>query len=173
MSGPSPLTLPQVIEFLRATMGTLRAEAGALGPDAMRWHPAGGEWCLNEVLGHIIEAEERGFAGRIRDILAGKEIVTWDQEQVARERKDCERDGLGLLRELEEMREHNTIMVAGLSGEKLRKTGVHPDVGEHSVTDLLHEWVHHDRAHVKQALSIVQAYVWPNMGNTQRFSEID
>lgn len=34
------------------------------------WHPAEGEWCVNEVLGHLIEAEARGFAGRIRQILA-------------------------------------------------------------------------------------------------------
>lgn len=38
------------------------------------------------------------------------------------------------------------------------------------VRDLLQEWVHHDRNHVRQALANVQAYVWPAMGNTQRFS---
>lgn len=173
MTTPPTLTLPQVVEFLRATLGTLRAEAGGLGVDGMRWHAAEGEWCLNEVIGHIIEAEERGFAGRIRDILAGKELVTWDQEQVARERKDCERDGLELLRELEDIREHSAILVGSLSEEKLHKSGMHPDVGELRVVDLLHEWVKHDRSHVKQALSIVQDYVWPNMGNAQKFSEID
>jgi hypothetical protein len=57
--------------------------------------------------------------------------------------------------------------------EQLRLAGEHPDVGELRVADLLHEWVHHDRAHLKQLLTNVQAYVWPNMGNAQKFSEID
>lgn len=31
--------------------------------------------------------------------------------------------------------------------------------------------VHHDRNHIKQMLTTVQARVWPYMGNTQRFSD--
>ena len=167
------LTLPQVAEFLRATMATLRAEAGALDNEGLRWHPAPGEWCVNEVVGHIIEAEERGFAGQIRKIIAERELQTWDQEAVSRERKDCDRDGMALIDELEEIREQSAELVERLTPDQLRLSGQHPDVGELRVIDLLHEWVHHDRAHVKQALSNVQARVWPHMGNAQRFSEIE
>jgi len=38
------------------------------------------------------------------------------------------------------------------------------------VEDLLQEWVHHDRNHIKQILSNVQAWAWPHMGNSQKFS---
>jgi len=41
------------------------------------------------------------------------------------------------------------------------------------VGDLLHEWVHHDRNHTKQLLSVAQARVWPSMGNARKFAEID
>jgi len=43
-------------------------------------------------------------------------------------------------------------------------------VGELTVADLLQEWVFHDRNHLKQILSNVQAYVWPHMGNAQKFT---
>jgi hypothetical protein len=43
-------------------------------------------------------------------------------------------------------------------------------VGHLRIGDLLHEWVHHDRNHHKQMLANVQAFVWPHMGNAQRFS---
>ena len=171
MTQDTPLTLPQVAEFLRATMATLRAEAGGLDNEGLRWHPAPGEWCVNEVVGHMIEAEERGFAGQIRKVIAGRELQTWDPEAVARERKDCDRDGMALIDELEEIREQSAELVERLTPDQLRLSGQHPDVGELRVIDLLHEWVHHDRAHVKQALSNVQARVWPHMGNAQRFSE--
>lgn len=39
-----------------------------------------------------------------------------------------------------------------------------------SVEDLLHEWVHHDGNHLRQAIGNVQAYVWPNIGNARRFT---
>src|SRR3990167_8939810 len=96
----SPILTPaRAAALLRASIATLRAEAAALGPDGLRWHPAPGEWCANEVVGHIIEAERRGFAGRIQLILEqpGRKLESWDPEQVARERRDCERDGRELI----------------------------------------------------------------------------
>jgi hypothetical protein len=52
----------------------------------------------------------------------------------------------------------------------LDRAGQHPTVGLLRVRDLLQEWVHHDRNHVRQALANVQAYVWPAMGNSQKFA---
>ena len=57
-----------------------------------------------------------------------------------------------------------------LFGLILVRAALHPTVGRISVGDILQEWVHHDRNHIKQALAAVQAYVWPAMGNTQKFS---
>jgi len=177
---PPILTPSHTAALLRASIATLRAEAEALGPDALRWHPADGEWCVNEVVGHIIEAERRGFAGRIQLILEqpGRKLESWDPEQVARERHDCDRDGRELIEELAALREESLRLVEELRPKQLELAGEHPDVGALHVgalriIDLLHEWPHHDRAHVKQALSIAQAYVWPHMGNAQKFSEID
>ncbi|MGH7320670.1 MAG: DinB family protein, partial [Candidatus Rokuibacteriota bacterium] len=77
-------------ELLRSAATTLHAELTALPASALGWHPAPGEWCVKEVMGHLIEAERRGFAGRIRVILSEREpaLATWDQAGVARERRD-------------------------------------------------------------------------------------
>jgi len=167
------LTTIQVAGLLRSTGQTLRSEAEALGDEAMRWHKADGAWCVNEVLGHMIEAERRGFAGNILLILEepGRTLETWDQEAVTRQRRDCERSGSDLLREFASMRGESVRRVERILPEQLELAGEHVDVGSLRVVDLLHEWVHHDRAHVKQAFENVQAYVWPHMGNAQRFSE--
>ena len=166
------LTIDQIGSLLSATAHILRAELQPLGNDALRWHPAPEEWCINEVLGHLLEAEHRGFAGRIQRIVAqpGRQLVNWDQNQVAKERRDCERDGLELLHEFETTRQESLRTVIGLRPEQLGLSGDHPVVGELRVADLLHEWVYHDRAHVKQILSNVQALVRPHMANAQRFS---
>jgi hypothetical protein len=52
----------------------------------------------------------------------------------------------------------------------LGRSARHPTVGRLSIAELLAEWVHHDRNHLKQIFANVQAYVWPHMGNAQRFS---
>ena len=51
----------------------------------------------------------------------------------------------------------------------LARGGVHERVGRLTVNDILHEWIHHDRAHLKQILGNVQAYVYPEMGGAQAF----
>ena len=169
-----PLAPAVIAELLLSAMTTLRSELAAL-PDAVSaFHPAPGEWCAREVLGHLIEAERRGFAGRIRIILAAStpRLETWDQSEVARARHDCERDGRTLLDELGRMRDDSAALVRGLRREDLERAGEHPKVGRLRVADLLQEWIHHDRNHVKQILANVQAFVWPHLGNAQKFSPV-
>src|SRR3989449_1121253 len=167
-----PLTPSEVAALLEAAMATLSAELGALPERVVAWHPAAGEWCAREVVGHLIEAERRGFAGRIRIILAEEtpRLQAWDQDEVARARRDCARDVKTLLDELAELRDDSVALVTGLRRDDLRRAGEHPKVGRLCVADLLQEWVHHDRNHLRQILANVQAWAWPHMGNAQRFS---
>jgi len=169
---PSPLVPAEIAQFLRATLTSLASELAALPPAALAWHPAPGEWCVKEVLGHLIETEARGFAGRIRIILASREpqLEGWDQNAVAAARRDCEREVRALLGELATLRQDSVRLVEGLSEADVARGGLHPTVGHLTVGDLLNEWIHHDRNHVRQILANVQAYVWPHMGNAKRFT---
>jgi hypothetical protein len=166
------LTPVEVAACLDAAMATLRAELGALPERVLAWHPAPDEWCAKEVIGHLIEAERRGFAGRIRIILAGDRpaLQAWDQQDVARARRDCARPATALLDELAALRRESAALVRGLRLADLDRGGDHPKVGFLRVRDLLAEWVHHDRNHIRQALANVQAYVWPALGNSQKFA---
>jgi hypothetical protein len=172
MSAPAPLSPPEVAALLEAALATLRAELGALPDRVAAWHPAAGEWCAKEVVGHLIESELRGFAGRIRVILSTDRPVlqSWSQNDVARARGDCARPIGALLDELAGLRRESATLVRNLREPDLARGGQHPSVGFLRVGDLLQEWVHHDRNHIRQALANVQAYVWPTMGNAQKFS---
>jgi hypothetical protein len=167
-----PLAPSAVAELLGAAATIIRAELFALPAAVRTWHPAGGEWCAHEVVGHLIEAEKRGFAGRIRIILANDspKFEGWDQDAVARVRNDCGRHWAGLWDEFSALRADSVPLVAGLGPSDLLRGGHHPKVGFLTVGDLLHEWVHHDRNHIRQMLANVQSFAWPHMGNAQRFS---
>lgn len=162
----------EVARLLESAAAAIRAEFSALPDEVLGWHPAPGEWCAKEVLGHLIESERRGFAGRIRLILAGDEpsLEAWDQGAVARARRDCERPASALLAELDALRHDSAALVAGLGDSDLERGGRHPKVGRLRVGDLLHEWVHHDRNHLRQLLANIQAAAWPHMGNARRFT---
>ena len=165
------LTIEEAANSLAASLDLLRSVYRGNPAAALQWRPASAEWCANEVIGHFIEAEERGFAGRIRTLLSADtpNLSEWDQEEVATARDDCARDPQALLTEFAHLREPAIAMVRGLKTGDLSRGGNHPQIGYVTVGELLSEWVYHDQNHIRQLLANLQAYVWPNMGSTQKF----
>jgi hypothetical protein len=180
-SPPTPLQPALIADLLAATAVTVEAELRALAAVA-GWRPAPGEWSANECLGHLIEAERRGFAGRIRTILGGLRpdgsfeppaLDGWDPPAVAAARHDDQRRPAELATEFAELRTESVELVRSLAPEDLGRAGIHPEVGPLRVDELLGEWVHHDRNHIRQVLAVTQSRVWDQMGNARTFSVLD
>ena len=127
----APFQPTTVAALLRASLDAIRTEAAALPEPLLVWHPAPGEWSVKEVVGHLIEAERRGFAGRIRIILDARDpaLERWDQNAVARARGDDARDAGALLQELTALREEGVALVQRLGPADLGRGGHHPTVG--------------------------------------------
>ena len=169
------LTVDEVARLLKATSDIVAAELYAMG-DRAGWRPAAGEWCANEVVGHIVESDRRGFTGRIRRILAAPEgnepdEEGWDQPSVAAARGDCFKPGTVLIDELTASRADAIDLVRSLRPEDLDRAALHRAVGRITVSELLNEWCLHDRTHLQQLLKNVQTRAWPVMGNTRRFTD--
>ena len=175
MTSPDPIAPAQVADLLEASAAIVVAELGALG-DQAGWRFEPGEWSANECVGHMIEAERRGFAGRIRRILAADrpdipaDLEDWDPPAVAEARRDHLRPAAELAAEFEALRADGVMLVRTLGPDAMARVGMHPAVGPLRVDELLGEWVHHDRNHIRQMLGVTQARVWAQMGNARRFS---
>ena len=162
-----------IARLLEASIAAISAEVDALPDELADWHPAPGEWCVRECLGHMLEAERRGFAGRIRFLLDHDDspaLTSWDQVEVSRSRNDCAAGTSALLRQLRDERAASVELITALQPADWARGGEHPQVGHLTVGEILNEWVHHDRNHFKQVLTNVQEYAWQRMGNAQRFS---
>lgn len=159
--------------MLASSGAAIRAGLAGLPDEIAVWRPAAGEWCVNECLGHIIEAERRGFAGRIRLILEtpGRAVEDWNQVEVQKARADDGKPLEDLLAEFATVRSDSVLLVEGLQPSDLPKSCEHPFAGTLTIGGLLHEWIHHDQNHYRQAQANIQAYLWPSMGGSQRFSQ--
>lgn len=172
------LTIDEVARLLGATARIVEAELGGLGDDLATWRPGPGEWCANEVVGHLVEADARGYAGRIRRILAAPAGVEpdelgWDQPTVAADRGDCAKPAAALVDELAASRRDAVELVLSLQSADMERAAGHQVVGRVTVRELLDEWCAHDRVHLQQLLKSVEARAWPVMGNTRRFLVAD
>ena len=107
----------EVAEVLEASGIGIVSMLKALTPEIASWHPAQGEWCVNECVGHIIEAEKRGFAGRIRIILGAQDpdLPTWDRTSIAHARKDCDKKPSQLAGEIAHVRNESVELIRSLN----------------------------------------------------------
>lgn len=171
MVQPTALTPTEVADMLRIAPAMLQSELSALPARLLGWHPKAEEWCIKQILGHLIYAEEIGFAGRIRLIIASEDpqLDASAPTEAALRRNDCERDAAELLEAFALLRSESCALVADLGSADLQRGGRHPAVGTLRVNDLLHEWVYHDRDHIMQIMSNIQAYTWYYLGSLQKF----
>lgn len=170
-----PLPTVQIAGLLEAARDHIVVEFKAMGDAWARWQPTPDEWSANQCLGHIIEADRRGFAGRIARILETDGVIEhgWDQRAVALERADNDRTADAIIAEFVAGRDPAIELVRSIRATDLGRFAEHDRVGRISVRDLLHEWLFHDRNHLRQILANSQARAWPAMGNTRRFSHPD
>jgi DinB family protein len=173
--GLEPLTPAQVARLLRAARDHVVTELTAMGDPLAGWRPTPDEWSANECVGHLIEADRRGFAGRIRRILDENGVAEsgWSQIDVAAARRDHERTAASIAEEFVTTRDAGIALVEALTEDQLDRFAIHAAVGRVTVRNLLHEWVFHDRNHIRQLLANSQARAWPAMGNARRFSHPD
>ncbi len=169
------IDLQRLARLVASTTEMLRGELSGLDADGASFHPAPGEWCAKEIVGHLTEADRRGFSGRIRIILANDrpQLDTWDQPAVATARGDCAKQWPEVLAEFTLVRNDGLALFEELSDADLDRVGIHPEVGELAVRDLLHEWPFHDREHLKQLLENTRQLLWADMGNSRGFSAVD
>lgn len=156
-----------VASILRATPQTLRALLRDVDRAVLVWRPAPGEWCINEVVGHLIEADRRAFMIRIKGMLEAEhyQIHAVNADEIAAQRLDHERDVFELIDELERQREACAELIMALSPKDLERSGEYPPHGEFRVADFVYEWAYHDCDHLQQILSNFKARVWPHLGS--------
>jgi len=110
----------------------------------------------------------------VRTILANHkpDLAAWDQPQVARDRKDCDKTWPDLLAEFTLVRNDGLALFDELTDADLARTGMHPLVGELSVRDVIHEWPFHDRDHLKQLLENIYIVAMEDYtGQTVRYGK--
>lgn len=158
-----------IARVLRATPAGLRLFCAAVEPSTLCRQPAPDEWSVGQLLGHLLDADEHAFEGRIRWMLdnPGGAIPRWSAAVAAGERGTAD-DPLALLDELAGRRIGRAAFVAGLTSDQLAVGAHFPDRGEFLVSDFVVEWAWHDWDHTKQVMEILKQSIWDGFSETMQ-----
>lgn len=140
-------------EILLSTPKTLRSLLGNLSDEWTLEANDAETWSAFDVLGHYIHGEETDWIPRAKIILArGKDLTFEPFDRFAQFDRSKGKTLTDLLDEFETLRIENirSLRAMNLTAGDLALKGIHPELGEVTLEQLLATWVVHDLTHIRQ-----------------------
>jgi len=130
---------------------------------------AGNVWCINEVIGHIIWADEYAFTNRIKMMTEklSDTLPLLDVNQAAEERQDDKKSLEDVLEEFKKARLAHVTYIRTLNPDTLSNSATYKD-RTWLASDFLYEWPFHDYGHITQIMKILRGNLVPYMSDTMR-----
>lgn len=167
--------LEQAVEILSQTPETVKSLLENLSED---WTKSDGDsenWSAFDVVGHFIHGEETDWIPRAQIILAQDENSTFVPfDRFAQFEKSEGKTLKELLKTFAELRKENLKILRAwnLSAEHLKLKGIHSELGEVTLEQLLATWVVHDLNHIRQIVTILAKKYSANVGRWKEYLSI-
>ncbi len=146
------LKLDDVLAVLERTPASLRSLLEGL-PDTWVTATEGeGTWTPYDVIGHLIHGEHTDWIPRTRHILAGDTRPFEPFDRTAMFTESQSKSLIELLATFAGLRQKNiaTLVEMKLTKDDMSRRGLHPELGEVTLGQLLATWVVHDLDHLSQ-----------------------
>lgn len=156
--------LNNAISILERTPGVFKNFLEGLEEEWIHENEGEDTWNPFEVIGHLIHGEKTDWMVRTNLILENRGNTTFEPyDRFAQIENSKGKTLSGLLTEFETLREKNleALRSKQLSKEDLNLKGIHPELGEVTLQQLLAAWVVHDLGHIAQ-ISRVMAKQYKN-----------
>ena len=167
--------LETATEILRQTPSTLTQMLSRLSVEWTETKDDQADWSPYDVIGHLINCEETDWISRAEVILAqsdDRQFAPFDRFGQFEKYRDQTLNEL--LAEFTNARNAGLETIARweLTPEKLALRGVHPDLGEVTLEQLLATWVVHDLTHTRQIVTYMAKKYSDAVGPWKEFLSI-
>jgi hypothetical protein len=151
VGGSDPLAV------LADTPGLIARELEGLAGEKLTRRPAPEEWCVNEIVGHLLD-DEIATAWRYRQMIEndGALLPSFNQDEWARLGHYAARPLNEILTLFRMIREWNLRMLNSLTPEEWSRKGTHAERGSTSVRELVEHMAGHDLNHLQQIRQIIR-----------------
>lgn len=167
--------IEQAVEILSNTPETVKSLLGNLSEDWTLKSENADEWSPFDVVGHFIHGEETDWIPRAEIILAQGENLTFVPFDRFAQFEKSEGKTLGeLLETFANLRQKNLekLRQMHLAPEHLKLKGIHPELGEVNLEQLLSTWVVHDLTHIRQIVTVLAKKYSENVGVWREYLSI-
>lgn len=159
--------LTESIKILERTPAILDALLSGLSDEWLRNNEGENTWSPYDVVGHLIFGEQTDWLVRTKIILSNSEQKTFEPfDRFAQMNWDRTTPMEELLKEFRALREKNLEELKSLQirKEELAQKGIHPELGEVSLKQLLASWTVHDLGHIAQISRVMSKQYGSEVG---------
>ena len=167
--------IEQAVEILARTPETVKSLLGNLSDDWTENEADSESWSPFDVVGHFIHGEETDWIPRAEIILAQAENRTFEPfDRFAQFETSKGKTLSELIETFAALRTENLVKLRemNLTEEKLRLKGIHPELGEVTLEQLLATWTVHDLTHIRQIVTILARKYTENVGVWKEYLSI-
>lgn len=146
------------IEILSRTPDTLDSMLTGLSEDWLKNNEGIDTWSPYDIVGHLIHGEKTDWIPRAKIILSEAEDKTFVPfDRFAQMNSAEEKDMATLLEEFRTLRAENIkeLRAFNMDAATLQRKGIHPELGEANLRELLSTWVVHDLGHIAQIARVM------------------
>ncbi len=140
------------LDVLERTPATLKTLLAGLPDTWVRATEGPGTWSPYDVVGHLIHGERTDWLARTRHILSGETRPFDAFDRTAQFSESPATSLADLLTRFADLRHRNITELTSmnLSAVDLGRMGLHPELGDVTLEQLLATWVVHDLDHIAQ-----------------------
>ncbi|HEX8367873.1 MAG TPA: DinB family protein [Pyrinomonadaceae bacterium] len=167
--------IEQAVEILSRTPVVLNSLLGNLSGDWTMNKETGDGWSPFDVVGHFIHGEETDWIPRAEIILAqGENPIFEPFDRFAQFERSKGKTLSELLETFAVLRGRNIEILRRLNitPDRLRLQGIHPELGEVNLEQLLATWVVHDLTHIRQIVTALAHKYAENVGAWKEYLSI-
>lgn len=160
--------IKEAIEILERTPKVIKEMLQNLSDDWLKSNEGGETWSPYVILGHLIYGEETDWIPRARIILRKGQTGKFDPfDRFAQLTIYNDTPLEDLLNKFRELRKKNIdeLMSFKLTKKDLERKGIHPELGEVSLGQLLATWTVHDLNHISQIARVMAKQYHKEVGN--------
>lgn len=159
---------------LKQTPRILEMMLAAAPPEAFDWKPNPERWSISQVLAHLAHVEREGFRVRVEQFVKGEPLGAYDQNAQAAAGTYSGKKARESLARFKRERAKSLALLRRLPRGALERRAPHPELGEVSLREMMHEWAFHDLGHIRQVAELFRAHTyWPRMGGWTRYYKIN
>jgi hypothetical protein len=163
--------LAETVEILRRTPMVLESLLRGLSGEWLHSNEGDNTWSPHVVIGHLIFSEENNWIPRLRKILSVSDnrFIPFDRFAQLTMYKDNSTDEL--LQKFAAARRQSLQILSTipLSPETLEMIGIHPDLGEVTLRQLLSTWTVHDLDHINQISRVMAKQYMEAVGSWKNY----